>query len=83
MASPSSCWLWLGATDAWGRGVFSEWDALKRRTRTWRALHLAILLTGGEIPPGVRLRLRCATPECVNPRHAKGRDIAYDAAKLG
>lgn len=67
--SATACWRWLGATDRWGRGVFSVWDPELRRTKTFRALHLVAALLGAEIPPGARLRLSCGAPECVNPGH--------------
>lgn len=56
----SSCWLWVGALDACGYGVF----------RGFRAHRVSwVLANGRQIPPGLTLDHLCRVRACVNPAH--------------
>ena len=59
------CWLWRGARNKSGYGIF--WNiAAKRRERAHR---VAWELTNGPIPRGRNACHRCDNPPCVRPDH--------------
>lgn len=59
----SGCWLWIGATDKDGYGVF------RFRSKQMKAHRVAWLLNRGEIDDGSCVCHRCDTPPCVNDEH--------------
>lgn len=59
----SECWIWAGATDRLGYGLF--WF----RGRAQRAHRISHLIHKGEIPPGQVVRHECDVRGCVNPAH--------------
>lgn len=58
-----ACWLWKGARDKDGYGVFQ----LDRKT-TQRAIRVMFALTHERLPNGV-VRHTCDTPACARPEH--------------
>lgn len=62
-----TCWLWEGACNIYGHGVFSL-DSEHKGTRTG-AHRAAWILTYGEIPVGYVVCHRCDVPACINPEH--------------
>lgn len=58
-----ACWLWNGARDKDGYGVFQ----LDRKT-TQRAIRVMFALTHERLPNGV-VRHTCDTPACARPEH--------------
>lgn len=63
-AKGADCWLWRGATNGRGYGLFT----LKGRQRVL-AHRLAWLVSRGDIPKGQVLRHKCDHGLCVNPEH--------------
>ncbi len=59
----SGCWLWTGALDKDGYGLF--WMG-GRKTPAHRASHQLFI---SSIPAGLVVRHKCDTPTCVNPDH--------------
>lgn len=57
-----TCWLWTGATDGHGYGVFH----IGERNDVVRATHFAY---EGLIPDGSYVCHRCDNPGCVRPSH--------------
>lgn len=57
------CWIWLGARDSAGYGVFQ----IDRRAR--KAHRVAYELTYGTIPTGLFVCHTCDNPQCVRPDH--------------
>lgn len=55
----TKCWIWTGATTAFGHGIFS-------RTTAHR---IAWELYNNNIPKGLCVLHRCDVPSCVNPEH--------------
>lgn len=59
----SGCWLWIGARDFKGYGVFYLNGKKQRAHRvSWR-------LAGGDVPAGMELDHLCRNRRCVNPGH--------------
>jgi HNH endonuclease len=64
MPEPNSgCLIWMAACDPQGYGVISH------GRRQWRATHVALLLVGRTVPPGMHALHRCDNSYCVNPDH--------------
>lgn len=55
------CWLWLGSKNEDGYGSF--------RGPQPNAHRMAWVLVNGDIPTGMTIHHKCATPACVNPDH--------------
>jgi hypothetical protein len=62
----NTCWLWTGATTAFGYGLI---NAGGRAGKTTRAHRISYTLHVGPIPAGLCVLHRCDTPACVNPAH--------------
>lgn len=58
------CWLWIGAKDEKGYGLFRV-DS----RRIERSHRVAYRISGREIPSGKIVCHRCDNPPCVNPSH--------------
>lgn len=58
------CWIWTGAIQPEGYGVFRAGDG-----RTVRAHRFSYELANGPIPVGLVLDHLCRTPPCVSPFH--------------
>jgi hypothetical protein len=54
-----TCWLWGGARDRGGYGVFEN----------QKAHRVSYVLSGGTIPEGLQLDHLCFVRHCVNPEH--------------
>lgn len=65
----TSCWLWLGATNKDGYGVFRIGSAVDGTRRTILAHRWAYEQVNGPLPDGVVLLHDCDTPPCI--RHTK------------
>jgi hypothetical protein len=64
------CWLWTGAADSKGYGVFTIRDA--NSTSGWRNVksnRAAWVAYNTEIPEGLSVLHHCDNPSCVNPAH--------------
>jgi hypothetical protein len=59
----SGCWLWIGALDKEGYGVFGINGKQKRAHRVSYEAHI------GKIPDGLCLDHKCRVRCCVNPSH--------------
>lgn len=57
------CWLWLGAIDRDGYGIFTY------AGQTFRAPKVALQLDGRPVPDGQYACHHCDNPGCVNPAH--------------
>lgn len=65
MEPMSGCWLWVGATNRWGYGVFTV-----SRARSGQQAHrVSYELYGRSIPVGLVLDHKCGQRCCVNPDH--------------
>jgi len=64
VSKASVCWIWTGALDKDGYGVFRT--PLKSSDRAHR---VAFILAGGKIPHGMMVLHHCDNPSCVNPAH--------------
>ncbi len=60
---PKGCWIWRGALDERGHGIFTI------RAKSILAHRAAVEIFGGEIPAGKASWLTCRVPPCVNPAH--------------
>lgn len=77
----SSCWVWTGARNRKGYGVFSLWPNGNRTAHrySWE-------LANGPIPNGMFVCHKCDTPHCVNPDHlflGTPRDNTHDMIAKG
>ena len=57
------CWIWTGASDEQGRGIFFDGD---KSTSVPRFVYRQFK---GEIPEGLYVCHKCDNPSCVNPEH--------------
>lgn len=64
---PGGCWLWAGARDPKGQGLF--WRTGRKADGTTLAHRVAWELAHGPVPAGMQVRHGCDTSFCVNPRH--------------
>jgi len=62
-ADDNSCWLWKGARNKKGYGMFRLWPKMIRAHR------VAYQLTHGEIQEGLLVCHTCDNPPCCNPSH--------------
>ena len=62
--SKDGCWLWTGATDGDGYGLFSVSHSVTRRAHRWAYTEMV-----GEIPEGLQLDHLCRVRNCVRPEH--------------
>jgi hypothetical protein len=63
--APNGCWLWVGARNEKGYGLY------KSTGRMVRAHRFAYETLVGPIPEGKSLDHTCFTHECVNPKHLR------------
>lgn len=61
------CWLWLGAMDGKGYGQMRLGG--RSDGALYPAHHIAWVLSGGDLPPGLELDHRCRVRGCVNVMH--------------
>lgn len=61
----SGCWLWVGARDMDGYGIFFE-NAKSCRAHRWSYEHFV-----GTIPGGLQIDHKCRVCSCVNPEHLR------------
>lgn len=59
------CWLWMGANDGKGYGVFHY----GRRNEIVKAYRFSYELANGPIPDGLEVMHSCDVPACVRPEH--------------
>jgi hypothetical protein len=61
---PSTCWMWTGAVNAEGYGVFQTWPSgtVLAHRWSWELFH-------GPIPEGLHMDHLCHERRCVNPDH--------------
>jgi hypothetical protein len=60
---PNGCWLWTGARNKQGYGIF------RINGKNWRAHRISYKSLKGEIQEGLFVCHQCDTPGCVNPAH--------------
>lgn len=65
MPSAGDCWLWWGAKNNAGYGIFT----LKALGRPWMAHRMSYFLHHHELPDGMFVCHKCDKPQCVNPNH--------------
>jgi len=62
----TACWLWFGARDKNGYGIFrGEHDGAVYK----KAHRFSYALAKGKIPLGLEILHSCDTPECIRPDH--------------
>ena len=61
-----SCWIWQGAKQSYGHGLFRVGG---RKGKLERAHRVAWELTYGPVPDGVWVLHKCDNGACVNPDH--------------
>lgn len=59
---PSGCWLWIGAKDAGGYGLFNLDGTKRPHVILWESIH-------GPVPEGFELLHSCDHPSCINNLH--------------
>jgi hypothetical protein len=59
-----SCWMWLGAVDGGGYGMFRSPKFTEKK-----AHRISWVISNGEIPDGLDVLHSCDNPGCCNPRH--------------
>lgn len=59
----TGCWLWLGAANRRGYGIYHIEGIQYQATRA------AWILYKGDFTPGMEMCHKCDTPHCVNPDH--------------
>lgn len=74
--SSEGCWLWVGATDSNGYGVFQF------RGRLWRAHRAGYTLLVQEIPDGMLIDHTCRNKICVKPDHLQIADKSTNGQNL-
>jgi hypothetical protein len=62
---PDDCWLWLGATDKDGYGIFRP----SASVCSARAHRVSLQLAQGSLSDDIQVLHECDTPACVNPLH--------------
>jgi hypothetical protein len=65
---PSGCWIWMGARNSRGYGLFTPVTVGPRRY-TSAAHRYSYSLLVGQIPDGLQIDHLCRVPSCVNPDH--------------
>lgn len=61
----SGCWLWIGATNGKGYGMFN----MVNNTRLTHRVSYEVFV--GPIPEGLHILHACDTPSCINPAHLR------------
>jgi len=59
-----SCWIWIGAKNKRGYGLFSF-----RNKKSITTHRVSYILYRGEIPEGKLICHTCDNPSCINPQH--------------
>ena len=70
VSKSDGCWIWTGALNHAGYGVFGT----KRSPvlgMQWRAHRMAYVLEVGPIPAGMMVLHSCDRPRCVRPDHLR------------
>lgn len=70
VSKSDGCWIWTGALNHAGYGVFGT----KRSPvlgMQWRAHRMAYVLEVGSIPEGMMVLHSCDRPRCVRPNHLR------------
>lgn len=75
-----SCWIWRGATNRQGYGVFTVGSKVDGSRRTVLAHRFAYELVHGPLPEGVVLLHECDTPDCI--RHTRPGSQAENVADM-
>jgi hypothetical protein len=60
----TGCWLWIGAQDSVGRGMFNI-----GKQKTERAHRVSYFIYKGKIQNNLCVCHKCDNPSCVNPDH--------------
>jgi hypothetical protein len=75
------CWIWKGAKDNWGYGVFIVKD--KKDKATLRAVRVMMYLQGKNVE-GEIIKQTCSSKLCCNPNHLQiGRKAKEPKLKRG
>lgn len=70
-SSPGGCWLWLGAKNEHGYGIFCPEGSRTRKAHRWYWEFVNGPIPPGAVYPGTCLLHSCDTPSCVNLRHLR------------
>jgi len=68
---PNGCWVWTGAVNKGGYGVFAITPKVTRL-----AHRIAYELAVGAVPAGLQLDHLCRNRRCVNPAHLEKQSLA-------
>ena len=79
-AEPPACWLWLGAHNQKGYGLFRTGGAGSHRMGAHRFVYLTLI---GLIPDGLVLDHICNNPGCVNPSHLRPVTNGFNLERAG